>query len=121
MATALGVSVDDAGNGVTPLVHRLIIGSYFRNNGVVDGLQVTGRSDLKYGVSAGMAVTQRAASDGRMLAYWPGGTTETAVDAGDPSNPRIDVVWIRANNSPEYSGDADNQVHVGVTCRSRGG
>ena len=115
MATALGVSVDDAGNGVTPLVHRLIIGSYFMNNGVVDGLQVTGRSDLKYGVSAGMAVTQRAASDGRMLAYWPGGTTETAVDAGDPSNPRIDVVWIRANNSPEYSGDADNQVHVGVT------
>lgn len=115
MTTALGVSADLDGNGVTPLVHRLIIGSYFRNNGVVDGLAVTGRSDLKYGVAAGLAVVQRASSDGRMLAYWAGGATETAVAAGDPSNPRIDVVWVRANNKPEYSSDPDNQVHVGVT------
>lgn len=115
MTTALGVSADLDGNGVTPLVHRMIIGSYFRNDGVVDGLAVTGRSDLKYAVAAGLAVTQRAGSDGRMLAYWAGGTTETAVAAGDPSNPRIDVVWIRANNKPEYGSDPDNQVHVGVT------
>ena len=115
MATALGVSADVDGNGVTPLVHRQIIGSYFQNSGVMDGLVVSGRNDLKYGVSAGCAVVQRAESDGKMLAYWPGGQTENAVSAGDPSNPRIDVVWVRANNKPEYSTDQDNQVHVGVT------
>lgn len=115
MTTALGVSVDENDNGVTPLTHRMIIGSFFQNKGVVDGLKVTGRSDLKYAVAAGVAVCSRAASDGKMLAYWPGGTTEEAVNAGDPSNPRVDVIWIRANNKPEYVSDADNQVHVGVT------
>ncbi len=96
MTTALGVSVDENDNGVTPLTHRMIIGSFFQNKGVVDGLEVTGRSDLKYAVAAGVAVCSRAASDGKMLAYWPGGTTETAVSAGDPSNPRVDVIWIHA-------------------------
>lgn len=115
MATALGVSADVNDNGVTPLVHRQIIGSYFQNAGVMYGLAVGGRSDLKYAVYAGCAVVQRAASDGKMLAYWPGGVTENAVAAGDPSNPRIDVVWVKANNKPEYSSDPDNQVHVGVT------
>ena len=115
MSTALGVSVDENDNGVTPLTHRLIIGSYFQNNGVVDGLVVSGRNDLKYAVASGLAVVQRAPSDGRMLAYWGGGATEDTVNAGDPSNPRIDVIWIKANNKPEYPTDSDNQVHVGVT------
>lgn len=115
MTTALGVSVDENDNGVTPLTHRMIIGSFFQNKGVIDGLAVSGRSDLKYAVAAGVAVCSRAASDGKMLAYWPGGTTETAVNAGDPSNPRVDVIWIKANNKPDYSSDPDNQVHVGVT------
>ena len=115
MSTALGVSVDENDNGVTPLTHRLIIGSYFQNNGVVDGLAVSGRNDLKYAVASGLAVVQRAPSDGRMLAYWGGGATEDTVSAGDPSNPRIDVIWIKANNKPEYPTDSDNQVHVGVT------
>ncbi len=115
MSTALGVSVDENDNGVTPLTHRLVIGSYFQNNGVVDGLAVSGRNDLKYAVASGLAVVQRAPSDGRMLAYWGGGATEDTVSAGDPSNPRIDVIWIKANNKPEYPTDSDNQVHVGVT------
>ena len=38
MTTALGVSVDENDNGVTPLTHRMIIGSFFQNKGVVDGL-----------------------------------------------------------------------------------
>lgn len=114
MTTALGVSCDDDGNGVTPLTHRHIIGGFFQNTGIMDGLAVSGKSDLTYQVAAGVAVCSRGASDGKMLAYWPGGAT-TAVAAGDPSNPRIDVVWIRALNKPEYAADADNQVHVGVT------
>jgi hypothetical protein len=47
------------------------------------------------------------------------------VSAGDPSNPRIDIVWICAHNQMEYK-DADNFVVVGVTqgtpganCRNR--
>ena len=113
--TALGVSTTLDGDGVTPLTHRLILGSYFQDTGVIYGLDVTGRSDLAYAVAAGCAVVQRAPSDGMMLAYWEGGATENTVSAGDPSNPRIDVVWIRANNSPEYPTDPDNRVHVGVT------
>ncbi|KFI57513.1 hypothetical protein BCUN_1861 [Bifidobacterium cuniculi] len=113
--TALGVSATTDNVGVTPLTHRLILGSYFQDTGVIYGLGVTGRSDLSYAVSAGCAVVQRAPSDGMMLAYWEGGATENRVSAGDPSNPRIDVVWIRANNSPEYPADPDNRVHVGVT------
>ena len=114
MTTALGVSADVDGNGVTPLVHRRIIGAFFQNKGIMDGLGVSGRSDLKYAVAAGVAVCSRGGSDGKTLAYWAGGTTGN-VSAGDPSNPRIDVVWIRALNKPEYSADANNQVEVGVT------
>lgn len=114
MTTALGVSCDDDGNGVTPLTHRRIIGGFFQNKGVMDGLAVSGRSDLTYAVAAGVAVCSRGGSDGKTVAYWPGGATP-AVAAGDPSNPRIDVVWIRALNKPEYPGDTSNQVEVGVT------
>jgi len=55
MTTALGVSVDENDNGVTPLTHRMIIGSFFQNKGGVEGLKVTGRSDLEYAVAAGGA------------------------------------------------------------------
>lgn len=114
MTTALGVSCDDDGNGVTPLTHRHIIGGFFQNRGIMDGLGVSGRSDLTYQVAEGVAVCSRGDSDGKTLAYWPGGASP-AVSAGDPSNPRIDVVWIRSLNKPEYADDASNQVEVGVT------
>lgn len=110
---ALGVSPDTNGAGVTPLVHRRIIGAQWANTGLVDGLNVTGRSDLRYNVSAGVAVCSRGDSDGKTLAYYEGGKTN-AVAAGDPSNPRIDIVWIQAHNLMEYK-DSDNYVTVGVT------
>ena len=110
---ALGVSPDTNGVGVTPLVHRRIIGAQWANTGLVDGLNVTGRSDLRYNVSAGVAVCSRGDSDGKTLAYYEGGKTN-AVAAGDPSNPRIDIVWIQAHNLMEYK-DSDNYVTVGVT------
>lgn len=112
MTTALGVQPDSNGNGVTPEVHRQIIAAQWHNTGVVDGLAVSGRSDLTYNVSAGVAVCSKGTADGKTLAYWPGGQT-AAVSAGDASNPRIDLVWVSAHN-PKM-GDSDNSVTVGVT------
>lgn len=111
MTTALGVAPDDRGNGLTPLTHRRIIKGLWSNTGVVSGLACSGRADLRYDVAAGMAVCSRGASDGYSEAWWDGGQTP-AVKAGDPSNPRIDVVWIRANDLSQ--GDGSNQVEVGV-------
>lgn len=110
---ALGVSPDSDGNGVTPLVHRKTIGAQWNSTGIITGLDVTGTAGLSYNVSEGVAVCQKGAGDGKTLAYWPGGDTPD-VAAGDPSNPRIDAVWVTAHNRPEYS-DPDNFVGVGVT------
>lgn len=77
------------------------------------GLAVTGRNDLTYNVSAGVAVTSIGVADGNTISYWEGGVTPK-VDAGDPTNPRIDAVWVRAHNLIEHN-DADNFVVVGVT------
>lgn len=110
--TALGIAQSSEGQGVTPLTHRRIIGSKWQNIGIVEGLEVSGRTDLSYDVGAGCAVCSRADSDGMTEAYWEGGTAGP-VSAGDPANPRIDVVWIKANDLQQA--DPDNLVHVGVT------
>lgn len=110
--TALGIMQDNEGAGVDPLTHRRIIEARWANPGILSGLAVTGGSGLTYGVSAGNAVLSRSASDGYTEAYWDGGQTP-AVSVGDPSNPRIDTVWLKANDVQQ--GDGDNRVHVGVT------
>ncbi|NMM98162.1 hypothetical protein [Bifidobacterium olomucense] len=109
--TALGIAPDDTGAGVTPLTHRQILKAHWENTGVITGLTISGRSDLTYSVAAGVAVCSRGAADGYTEAYWPGGNTP-AVAAGG-ANPRIDVIWIRANDPTQ--GDADNHVTIGVT------
>ena len=45
--TALGISPNANGIGVTPLAHRRILGAQWANTGLVDGLNVAGRSDLR--------------------------------------------------------------------------
>ena len=112
MATALGIQQLEDGTGLDPVTHRRIIKAHWHNVGIVNGLEVKGRSDLRYNVSAGMAVVSRSDSDGYAEAYWEGGQTG-AVSTGDPSNPRIDTVWIKANDKQQ--GDSDNSVIVGVT------
>jgi hypothetical protein len=109
MVTALGVDVDADGNGVDPLTHRNILKSKWVNTGVVGGLVVSGRGDLYYAVSAGMAVCSMGDADGYTEAYWPGGVTENAVSAGDGTYPRIDSVYLLAN-----TGTPDNLVHCRV-------
>ncbi len=111
MTTALGIQPVD-GKGVSPLTHRHIIASHWLNTGVITGLAVTGRNDLSYNVARGVATCSRGTSDGMTEAYWEGGATPT-VPAGDASNPRVDTIWIRANDPTQ--GDKDNQVTVGVT------
>ncbi len=112
MTTAFGIAPDSDGNGVDPLTHRKVLQAHWVNTGVITGLAVSGRSDLKYNVGAGVAVCSRGSADGYTEAYWQGGQT-VAVSAGDPSNPRIDRVWIKAGDLTQ--GDSNNQVTVGVT------
>ena len=111
---ALGIAPNTSNIGVTPLVHRRILGAQFANCGIIDGLNVTGRNDLRYNVGAGVAVCSRGDSDGKTIAYHEGGQTP-AVSAGDPSNPRIDIVWIC--RSIERIGDhakniAEHIIHI---------
>ena len=111
--TAFGIAQSpETGDGTDPLTLRRIIGSKWVNTGIVTGLEVTGRSDLYYAVSAGCAVTSRGESDGYCEAWWEGGNAGP-VSAGDPSFPRIDAVWIKADDLQQ--GDDDNHVVVGVT------
>lgn len=110
MTTALGVDVDLDGNGVDPLTHRNIIKQHWTNTGIMGGLEVSGRSDLYYGVSAGVAVCSMGDADGYTEAYFAGGKTENAVSAGDGTYPRIDSVYLLAN-----TGTPDNLVHCMVT------
>lgn len=110
--TGLGIMQTSTGEGTDPITLRRIIKARWMNTGIITGLAVSGRSDLSYSVAAGCAVVSKSDSDGYVEAYWEGGNT-AAVSAGDPSNPRIDAVWIKANDKQQ--GDDDNRVHIGVT------
>lgn len=111
--TAFGVRQDPStGEGTSPHALRKIIQAKWGNAGIVTGLSVTGRNDLKYNVAAGVAVTSRSDSDGYAEAFWEGGQTP-AVSPGNASSPRIDLVWIKSDDIQQ--GDDDNHVVVGVT------
>ncbi len=107
--TALGVAADSNGNGLDALTYRRLTRQLWHNTGVIGWLTVSGLSSLYYQVAAGAAVCSMADSDGYTQAYWPGGTTENPVSAGDATYPRIDVVYMLAN-----TGTPDNRVHVAV-------
>lgn len=112
MSTALGVAPDSEGQGCDALTHRRVIAAQWENTGVVTGLEVSGRQDLRYGVSPGAAVCSMGEADGMSIAWWDGAgspATENAVAAGDSAYPRIDAVYIIA-----YTGQPDNRVHVKV-------
>lgn len=114
--TALGVMQLEDGTGCDPMTHRRIIKARWANPGIIAGLVVTGNSDLTYHVSQGNAVLCRSDTDGYTEAWWQGGDTP-AVSAGDPSNPRIDTVWLRANDAQqgdEVDGEPNNRVVCGV-------
>ena len=67
MTTALGVAPDPTGRGVDPPTHRRIIKAHWENTGIVCGLDVTGRSDLRYSVAAGVAVCSRGNERNRFI------------------------------------------------------
>ena len=106
---ALGVA-NSGTSGTTAQDFRMIAGALWQNAGIVSGLKVTGKSSMAYDVAAGVAVCTRGASDGKTLAYWPGGSVAAAANSG--GNPRIDSVYLIAHDLSH--GDADNAVAVGV-------
>ena len=131
--SALGTPPDSHGDGVSAHMHRRILRYHWDNPGIVGqdphdlSLLISGRDDMSYDVTRGLCVLPRDDS-------WSEGFYEAYVDkctvgpvaGGDPSNPRIDVIWIRANDldfddRPEGK-NADgsllpptNRIEVGVT------
>lgn len=131
--SALGTPPDAQGNGVSAHAHRRIMRYHWANPGIVGqdpydlSLRVKGRSDLQYDVTRGMCVIPRdeSWSEGFYEAYIDK-TTVGPVSAGDATHPRIDVIWIRANDlvfsdRPEGPGSdghplpPTNRIEVGVT------
>ena len=111
--TALGVrqSDDTVPVGTTANALRHILAAQWSSTGVIDGLKVTGTSSLAYHVAAGTAVCSKGSSDGKTLAYFEGANTP-GINSNSSGNPRIDSVYIYANDLDQ--GDNDNLVHVGV-------
>lgn len=111
MSGSLATNLDADGNGLTALDYRHILQSLYPNTGIVEGGKVTGNSSLTYHVGYTVAIIYRG-SDGTRLVYFSGGDTP-AVSAGDASNRRIDVIWLKAND-PALDGGS-NDVIIGVT------
>ena len=111
MSGSLATNLDANGDGLTALDYRKILQGVYPNPGIVSGGTVTGNSSLTYHVPATVAVIDRG-SDGTRLVYYAGGDTP-AVEAGDASNRRIDVIWLKAND-PALDGGS-KEVVIGVT------
>ena len=111
MSGSLATNLDSNGNGLTALDYRRILQGFYPNPGIVSGGTVTGNSSLTYHVAPTVAVIDRG-SDGTRLVYFGGGDTP-AVAAGDASNRRIDVIWLKAND-PALDGGS-KEVVIGVT------
>lgn len=109
---SLGTVQNSNGDGLDPLSHRQILKGLYPTPGVITGLNVSGNNNLTYHVNAGVGVSQRSSSDGSRLFYFSGGNT-AAVPAGDPSNSRIDIVWVKCQDPSLDSNACD--VIVGVT------
>lgn len=125
--TALGAKPDARGNGVSAHAHRRIMRYHWLNPGIVGqdpldlSLHVSGRADLQYDVTRGLCVIPRdeSWSEGFYEAYVDK-TTVGPVAAGDAAHPRIDVIWIRANDldfgdRAEGASTSTNRIEVGVT------
>ena len=111
MSGSLATNLDANGDGLTALDYRKILQGFYPNPGIVKGGTVTGNSSLTYHVAPTVAVIDRG-SDGTRLVYYAGGNTP-AVTAGDASNRRIDVIWLKAND-PALDGGS-KEVVIGVT------
>ena len=111
MSGSLATNLDANGDGLTALDYRKILQGFYPNPGIVNGGTVTGNSSLTYHVPPTVAVIDRG-SDGTRLVYFSGGDTP-AVAAGDASNRRIDVIWLKAND-PALDGGS-KEVTLGVT------
>lgn len=110
--TGFGIAQDENGNGMTAHTLRMILSEHWQTPGVVTGGAATGRTDLRYNVAKGVAVVSRGTADGYAEVAWDAAQTQP-VPAGDPSNPRVDAIWVQAHDKD--NGDPDNHVVLGVT------
>lgn len=106
---SLGTKQNSNGDGLDALTHRLILKALYPSDGIISGLDVTG-SGSAYTVGAGVAVVSKSDTDGARLAHFDGGSVST--DAGDGSNPRIDSVYLTADDPDQNNGSVD--VRAGV-------
>lgn len=111
MSVGFGIRQTSDGTGTSDSDIRHIFSYKWLNKGVVGGLKVTGGTNT-YNIAQGLAICGNGTGYGLVEAYYPGGNSGT-VSGNASSNPRIDAVWIKANDVS--MGDPNNQVTVGVT------
>lgn len=123
---ALGVEPDANHQGTSSHELRRIQRFLWTSPGIVSqqldrpSLSVSGCPDLRYFVQRGTAVLARDDSyaDGFYLACVDNTYTEPVATA-DPSYPRIDTIWIRANDAKfgdtDLTGTLSNHIEIGVT------
>ena len=78
---ALGVR-NSGTDGTTPLGMRLSLASLFANEGILDGLAVTGTGSLSYSVSSGTAVCSKGSGAGRTIAHFSAPGTHASTPCG---------------------------------------
>lgn len=108
---SLGTPQNSSGQGLDPQSHRQILRALYPTPGIVDGLTVSGTSGLTYHVDSGVGIVEYPKYESRIM-HFDGGNTG-AVSAADPSNPRIDAIWIKPNDPTTDSDKVD--VVCGVT------
>lgn len=108
---SLGTPQNSKGEGLDVLTHRQIIKALYPNTGVITGLTVRGQANLTYHVDPGVGVASRGEADGNRIYYYGGGDTP-AVSSGDAANPRIDTVWVKAQD-PTKDNDLTDVI-IGV-------
>lgn len=77
------------------------------------GVSGTGRSDMKIDVSPFVAYLGRGAQYGGVKSASDGTEPSPTFDAAPSSNSRIDVLWVKQNDSVDAS-DADNDLVFGI-------
>lgn len=109
---SLGTPQNSKGEGLDALTHRQIIKALYPNTGVITGLTVKGQNTLTYHIDPGVGIATRGGADGNRIYYYSGGNTPT-VTAADPTNPRIDTIWVKTQD-PTKDNDLTDVI-VGVT------
>ena len=109
MATALGLDVDQNGNGTTPYDLQSIIGATYRTPGIVSGCAVAQQTTMAYKVFSGAVVIDWGADQKIII---PVNETVIPVDPNPGTTARRDKVYVQQRT---VAADGDNLAVVAVT------